>query len=95
MRFDLSFTFSVALGLRPRAVPHVENLYVVRILMNTIEHDEGRVDDLPHAGASADNRSDVWKRPQQLDVIEDFISQALGRAGEMLPGVFNDPREVG
>ncbi len=76
-------------------MPEMENLHVVRIFVDSVENDDGRVNDLPDAGAAGDNRTNGGEPSKQLDVIEDIVPKTLRGTREVDPGVFDDLREIG
>jgi hypothetical protein len=71
-------------------VPEVQDLHEIWRFMDSVINQYRRVNQLADAGASIHWGSNVWKAFQQIDVIQDCITESLRILGKPRQGVGED-----
>ena len=75
-------------------MPEVQNLDHIGAFLDAVVNQDWSMDKLAHAGAPGYRAADVWKRLQQIDMVEDGIAKAFSVRREVGSGVFEDVLEV-
>jgi len=76
-------------------MPEMKHLNHVRLLADPIINQDGRVDKPTHPRHPRYRTPNVREPPQQIDVIEKRVREALSRLRKSRPGVFNDLLKLG
>jgi hypothetical protein len=68
----------------------MQNLHVIGVFVDAIVDHNRTVQELSNPRSSRYRRADVRKGPQQIDVIQDRITEAFGIAGKANPRIGQD-----
>jgi len=71
-------------------VPEVQDLHEIRRFVNTVVNQYRRVNQLANTATSSHWGSNVGKALQQIDVIQDCVTESLRILGKGSPGVRED-----